>query len=640
MGSSGIFSVTFLISLVIAVTGHPHPPCDSASGGAEIVVEFSPDPFLIVLEGVEGLVNVTIYGIVGNITVSTSIGDSNSFESFFNETVITDAVDGNVTVMIPIRGRKLSISSLILNITHVYQVADDVLLKGDVASSGDGGNEEEASVREYIETHSFTYDIKVSRQRNILEKVFTYSLLGWLIVSYVTMGSKMDLAVIWNKLRRPYGVLTGIGCQFIIMPLIAFALAKSPGITPEAAIGLLVIGSCPGGWISNIFSLLMDVDFVLSLTMTFCSSFMALGLMPLNMFIYGSRLTEGNSSGLQTPYKDIAMQLGLMLLPVGLGMYIAHKSEKIAKIMLKCLKPMSCGLIVIALAIGIPSQVYIFDVPWRIYLICCALPFCGGTLGFAISKLLRRPTKEALTISFETGVQNSLLAITVAKLSYPIPEADLIARMPLLVAMLQIFEGTVMILTYVIVRRVLIRVGKIARPDTGDYHQCDIEAKASDAVNEDDDEEDDDLHEEEKQALKALDVGDDFELKIDPCEKNGYVKMNEEQTDVEGKCDSHADVATKALPDSFNDNKAGYVKIKESTSDQENDDEVQADDVTKPEVVEIHPNENMNNNSEEQKTGSKSITHPGTDNVPKSSEEGSGAETQTPCDPAEQETNI
>ena len=62
----------------------------------------------------------------------------------------------------------------------------------------------------------------------------------------------------------------------------------------------------------------------------------------------------------------------------------------------------------------------------------------------------------------------------------------------------------------------LIRVGKIARPDTGDYHQCDIEAKASDAVNEDGDEEDDDLHEEEKQALKALDVGDDFELKIDP----------------------------------------------------------------------------------------------------------------------------
>lgn len=315
-------------------------------------------------------------------------------------------------------------------------------------------------------------------------------------------------------------------------------------------------------------------------------------------------------------------------------------STQIARIMLKCLKPMSCGLIVIALAIGIPSQVYIFDVPWRVYLICCALPFCGGTLGFAISKLLRRPTKEALTISFETGVQNSLLAITVAKLSYPIPEADLIARMPLLVAMLQIFEGTVMILTYVIVRRVLIRVGKIARPDTGDYHQCDIEAKTSDAVNEDDDEEDDDLHEEEKQALKALDVGDAFELKIDPCEKNGYVKMNEEETDVEGKCDSHSDVTTKALPDNFNDNKAGYVKIKASTIDQENDDEVQADDETKPEVVEIHPNENMNNNSEEQKTGSKSITHSGTDDVPKSSEEGSGAETQTPRDPAEQETNI
>nr|XP_054769712.1 uncharacterized protein LOC129277581 [Lytechinus pictus] len=634
MGPNAVFSVTsLLITLVISINAHPHPPCESITGGAEIVVEFNPESFLIVPEGDENIVNATIYGIIGNITVSTSSGDSSSFESFFNETHIADAFDGNTTVTIPIQGRKLSVSTLIVNITHVYQVLDDHLSPIETAdddSSGDGRYGREAPVQEFVETISFTYSIKVSRRRNLLELVFTYSLLFWLVISYITMGSKMDIVVIWKKLRRPYGVLTGIACQFIIMPLIAFALANSPGITPEAAVGLLVIGSCPGGWISNIFSLLMDVDFVLSLTMTFCSSFMALGMMPLNMLIYGSSITGENSSGLQTPYKDIATQLGLMLIPVGLGMFISHKSEKIAKIFLKCLKPMSCGLIVIALAIGIPSQVYVFDAPWRIYLICFALPFCGGFLGFIISKIFRRTTKEAFTISFETGVQNSLLATTVAKLSYPIPEADLIARIPFLVAMLQLFQGTVMILTYIIVRRVLIRLGKIARPDTGDYQQCDIEAKDSDVQNEDGDEKGDDLHNEEREVLKRQDVEDDVELRMESSERNGYVKMRNEELEEENDVDHQCDIATKALPDSGDDVEVGDDKLIQ-------DAEAKAKEEERPKEIENHSNKNVNNNSEVPKIDS---TQPSTNDVSNCLEEKNEVGTEKSDGLAERESSI
>ncbi|XP_072176440.1 uncharacterized protein [Diadema setosum] len=587
-----------LAARFLPVIGHPHPPCGDggSSGGAEIAVEFSPEEYIVAPEGKVVVLNASISGIRGNVSVSASSDDPSSFFSLFNDTVIIDPDDDNVTFDIPLEGRKLSVSTLRLTVTHSY--LGDVDVAGDVDFSGDGGVAE-TDPASFKETTEFTYVVKVSRKRSLLEMVFTYAMLVWLVISYVSMGAKMDLPAIWKKLRRPYGVLVGISCQFIIMPLIAFGLAHVPGIPNEAAIGLLIIGSCPGGWLSNVFSLLMDVDFVLSMTMTFCSSFMALGMMPLNMLIYGSQITEGNSS-LKTPYKDIAMQLGLMLIPVAVGIYITQKFEKASKILLKCLKPMATGLIVIALAIGIPSQLYIFDAPWRIYLICFALPFCGGGLGFIISKVLRRPKREAYTISFETGVQNSLLAVTVAKLSYPLPEADIIARIPFLVAILQLIEGSVMIVTYVIVRNVLIRMGKMERPDSGDYRQCDVEA-AVDADGDDDKGVEVDTDDgEEKRALTEVDTECDLILKMGDCGKNGHIAARDEKKDdMKNDLNDNDDVISvhaDGESDSSSECKPGYAKIANEESDDADKSSLDDADLVGSDAGST-PNDNRNNNS-------------------------------------------
>ncbi|XP_033096928.1 ileal sodium/bile acid cotransporter-like [Anneissia japonica] len=300
-----------------------------------------------------------------------------------------------------------------------------------------------------------SYRVKVLRKPSVIDSAFTYSLLSWMIISYVTMGVKMDLRIIWGKLRRPYGVVTGIICQFGIMPGLAFSVAKILSLQDAVAIGLLIDGSCPGGWLSNVFSLLLDCDFVLSLTMTFCSSFLALGMMPLNMEIYAKPFT---SEGLKTPYKDIIMQLGLMLIPVGIGIIILYKFTKMADLCVKLLKPFAAGLIVIALSLGIPSQMFIFQSSWRIYVAAGIFPLIGGITGFSISKITQRNTPEALTIAFETGVQNSLLATTMVKLSYPQPEADLISRVPLLIAILTMIEGTIIVLIYVAMKQLSNRV--------------------------------------------------------------------------------------------------------------------------------------------------------------------------------------
>ncbi|XP_071948272.1 ileal sodium/bile acid cotransporter-like [Antedon mediterranea] len=388
----------------------------STQSNSSIGFTITPDDFLLVTEGEIANVNINISNIE-----QTNITIVNIDEDIFQ--VIPDDNDDQTLVMengdIPILGLRLGIGTIRILLTFP-----------------DGESE-------------INYQVKVLRKSSVLDYAFTYTLLSWMIVSYVTMGTKMDLKIIWGKLRRPYAVVTGIVCQFLIMPVLAFAVANIVSLEKEETVGLLVDGSCPGGWLSNVFTLLLDCDFVLSLTMTFCSSILALGMMPLNMMLYTKPFVEEGDS-LETPYAALTMQLALMLIPVGIGIVILYKFTKLADLCVKLLKPFAFGLIVIAFSLGVPSQMFIFSSSWRVYTAAAIFPLIGGITGFTIATVTRRKTPEALTIAFETGVQNSLLATTMAKLSYPQPEADLVCRVPLLIAILTMIEGTIIVFIYVI----------------------------------------------------------------------------------------------------------------------------------------------------------------------------------------------
>lgn len=425
----GHFTGTAVIVITIATLtlGHGEDYDD------KITISFLPeegDPRFVLMEGHNDTIETTVSGIKGNISVVVESENTDYFVVIPTD-YSTEVVNSTATFDIKIRGVFIGVSPLIMYIEHVYTYLDD--------------NGKEVT---QVEHHVQHYTVRCGIKPTIWNAIFTWSLTVWLVISYVTMGAKIDLDVVWTKFRRPFGVTIGIICQFGIMPILAFALAKVFPISSESAIGLLIEGSCPGGWLSNVFALMMDVDFILSITMTFCSSFMALAMMPFNMFLYATPFV-GERGTLKTPYQDICTQLALMMIPVLAGMYILRKHPNIAHKMTKGLKPVSMGLIVISLAFGVPALTYIFVTPFITYVAASLLPLIGGILGFTIAKICCRPYPEAFTIAFETGVQNSLLASVVARFSYPFPENFLIARLPLLTAILTIIEGTAMIAVYV-----------------------------------------------------------------------------------------------------------------------------------------------------------------------------------------------
>ena len=127
-----------------------------------------------------------------------------------------------------------------------------------------------------------------------------------------------DKDIVVKVFKKPVGPIVGFVSQFLFMPLFSFlvgwiitddylfrsdqkaihASLSNINLNLLLRLGLFVLGTCPGGTGSNFWTLLLNGDINLSITMTFVSTVAALGMMPLWIFLMAPLLTE-------VPPKDV-----------------------------------------------------------------------------------------------------------------------------------------------------------------------------------------------------------------------------------------------------------------------------------------------------------------------------------------------
>jgi len=104
------------------------------------------------------------------------------------------------------------------------------------------------------------------------------------------MGLELQPADFRRVLRRPRPVALGVIGQFSVMPLLAAALAWGLGLEPPLAVGLILVGCCPGGTASNVVTLIARADVALSVVMTTASTLLAVVLTPAAHWASGRSL--------------------------------------------------------------------------------------------------------------------------------------------------------------------------------------------------------------------------------------------------------------------------------------------------------------------------------------------------------------
>lgn len=94
----------------------------------------------------------------------------------------------------------------------------------------------------------------------LLKTIIDVSLPVILVITMIALGAALNVKKLIKQLQHPLDVFVGLACQCILLPLVTFGIALVMNVSNEVGIGMILIGCCPGGVASNIYSYWLDGD--------------------------------------------------------------------------------------------------------------------------------------------------------------------------------------------------------------------------------------------------------------------------------------------------------------------------------------------------------------------------------------------
>lgn len=134
---------------------------------------------------------------------------------------------------------------------------------------------------------------------------------------------------------------------------------------PEMQLGFFFTGCSPSGGASNIWTVLLDGNMDLSVTMTAICTLAAFGMMPLWIFTLGRVIFE--KGNLAVPYSQITMYAAALIIPLAIGFTIKRYWKKVGDFLARILKGFSILLILFIIVFAIATNLYLFELfSWQV----------------------------------------------------------------------------------------------------------------------------------------------------------------------------------------------------------------------------------------------------------------------------------
>ncbi len=268
-----------------------------------------------------------------------------------------------------------------------------------------------------------------------------------LVILMFGMGATLTAESFREVLARPRAVLIGLASQFGWMPMLAYLLAVQLKLPDAAALGLVIMGTCPGGTTSNMFAYYARADVALSVSMTAASKLLGVVMMPICLFLYGRRFTQADVS---MPYGEIIKTLTVLLVPIVLGMWLRkRKGPRFAVIAEKTGSAAGVVLLVSLIVTSVYRNADLFQtITGPMYAASILLGVLGMVLGDLAARAFALPVAQRRAVSLETGIQNSPLAFAIIATSFSGPLQAEMLKLPLLYALFVLIEASIVTTYY------------------------------------------------------------------------------------------------------------------------------------------------------------------------------------------------
>lgn len=235
-------------------------------------------------------------------------------------------------------------------------------------------------------------------------------LLGIVMLGMGLTIDPKDFKIIF---QAPRSVIIGVVLQYTIMPLSAFLIVKLFHLPPEIAIGVILVGCCPGGTSSNVMSYLANANVALSVAITSVSTLLAPFLTPALIYLFANEW-------LQVSFISMFWSVvQVILIPIIIGFVLQKLFKTFADKTATALPIVSVIAISLILASVVgSSKAQILATGLLIFAVVILHNLIGYILGYTFAKILKldRPDKKA--VSIEVGMQNSGLAVSLATVHF------------------------------------------------------------------------------------------------------------------------------------------------------------------------------------------------------------------------------
>lgn len=227
----------------------------------------------------------------------------------------------------------------------------------------------------------------------------------FLMIIMFGMGLTLTIPDFKEIAKRPLPILIGVIAQFVIMPLGAVLVAKILGLNPMLAVGLLMLGSVPGGTSSNVITYLARGDVALSVAMTSVSTLVSPIMTPILMLLLAGAETEVDGAGM-------AMTLvQTVLVPVVGGLVLRYLLDR----WIGYIAPVLPWISILGIGgVVFPTVANNVDLLVQMGLIVFAAVLLHNVLGYALGyftgKVLKMPESYSRTMAVEIGTQSAGLA--------------------------------------------------------------------------------------------------------------------------------------------------------------------------------------------------------------------------------------
>mmetsp|Transcript_43496 Transcript_43496/g.105443 ORF Transcript_43496/g.105443 Transcript_43496/m.105443 type:complete len:441 (+) Transcript_43496:679-2001(+) len=231
------------------------------------------------------------------------------------------------------------------------------------------------------------------------------------------MSATVDIQCLRHQIKNIRAILLGVICQFLLLPVLGFAVVKLFDLEPAVGITLLVVTSSPGGSYSNWFCSIFNADLALSVTLTAISTLLSTIALPANLLLYANLAYHADVTS-ELDWISVFIALAVVISAIAMGLYCSYRSHSY-KFNILCNKIGNVsGFLLIVFSATVTNtgdaDSRIWSRHWSFYVAIMLPCIMGLIIASGLATLLKLLKPEQMTVAVECCYQNVGIATSLA----------------------------------------------------------------------------------------------------------------------------------------------------------------------------------------------------------------------------------